>query len=470
MTTQKIRTHAKIALLSLPIFFILASTTLAFQRMGLVGGQSIELSAGGLGELSARCLDEHDAPPLISNSFTKVFNASAPDSVTVEIGNHIMPLQQAINGGLVRISGFKPVSEGGGLYSARIDAVRIENRSGKPITVHVNEGAVLGGSGQSALTYDPKGLLEGQSQQYVWSHQSEVARDQAQLAREQAGNIRQGQENLIALGYLKGRADGSAGPQTQTAIREFQAAHGIGEAGIGTATAARLAAVKKDFEGIKVTNSEPNSGVLRLKLLNDGKPEKPIYTLLGPKGEFYAGDEVSGIVNAISTAIKQRNATSVYVESEGISTDRMNAFKDSLLISIDTNKLQSSLRILPEQKSNSVVEVLFKRGTTIEEITAPEPSVSRPSFFESTIKLRTAALRVYAKTKELVKAFTDIFRSNVSKSPNMSPAAAVDKARKRIKATMPDVKDEDIEVEIVTEVGAIQIWMLQRSRQDELNQ
>lgn len=44
--------------------------------------------------------------------------------------------------------------------------------------------------------------------------------------------VRQAQKQLIALGLLKGKADGVAGPKTQAAVKAFQAQRGLGETGV----------------------------------------------------------------------------------------------------------------------------------------------------------------------------------------------------------------------------------------------
>lgn len=63
-----------------------------------------------------------------------------------------------------------------------------------------------------------------------------------ELGRKSKGNItRLAQERLNALGYNCGAVDGANGPKTQTAVKRFQAAHGLVQDGIiGTNTWRKL--------------------------------------------------------------------------------------------------------------------------------------------------------------------------------------------------------------------------------------
>lgn len=78
---------------------------------------------------------------------------------------------------------------------------------------------------------------------------------QAQAAAMKQGSsgteVRYLQQNLIGLGYLTGTADGSYGPRTVKAVRQFQADFGLsvdGKAGNATQTAVRNAIVRLQVE------------------------------------------------------------------------------------------------------------------------------------------------------------------------------------------------------------------------------
>src|SRR4051794_41012350 len=113
------------------VFLSFAPSALAVQRMGLLPGGSASIAAGGTGTLPTVCLDEHDDPPTTSSRYVNVLNGSTPNSVTVEVDGQRIPLQKALNDGLVSISG---VSSPLGT-EAEIDQIRVDNLTGKPISV-----------------------------------------------------------------------------------------------------------------------------------------------------------------------------------------------------------------------------------------------------------------------------------------------------------------------------------------------
>jgi len=162
----------KSLLLTAVCLLIYPACGIAVQRMGLLSGGSAHISAGGRGTLPTVCLDEHDDPPTTSSRYVNVMNGSSPHSVTVEIDGQKIPLQKALDEGLLSISG---VSSPFGT-EAYIDEVRINNLSGKPISVRVNEPAVLGATEHRSFDYDVTKLLKANADQdEVWRKQPQLS-------------------------------------------------------------------------------------------------------------------------------------------------------------------------------------------------------------------------------------------------------------------------------------------------------
>ena len=165
---------------------LLATTAVAVQRMGLIGGSSATIGPHGKGSLSARCVDESESAPSTATRYTQVLNARSPEAVVVEIGGRKVPLPQALREGIVRISGMTEPPPPGMWVYANIDEVRIENLTAKEIRVKVTESVVLGTNEHKATDGPVLELLDKKpTQQELWDKQEELAKREtrAELAK-----------------------------------------------------------------------------------------------------------------------------------------------------------------------------------------------------------------------------------------------------------------------------------------------
>lgn len=157
---------------------VLASGLLAQQRMGLISGSSVSISAGGSGELPSRCMDEHAGPPTIDTRYTKILHGQSED-VIIELDGKQISLDKAVDDGLVSISG---VTDPRLSRRARIDNLRINNLTDKSIRISVKQGVVLGTSKHRPFDYDASQLLDRSiGQKNLWQRQ--VLAEQALQSR-----------------------------------------------------------------------------------------------------------------------------------------------------------------------------------------------------------------------------------------------------------------------------------------------
>lgn len=69
---------------------------------------------------------------------------------------------------------------------------------------------------------------------YAANSYSSISGCDIQRRGSRGGNVRQIQQALINLGYLSGPVDGSYGPNTESAVRNFQYRNGISQSGVAT--------------------------------------------------------------------------------------------------------------------------------------------------------------------------------------------------------------------------------------------
>jgi len=373
---------------------------LAYQRMGLIAGQVCSMGPGGSGQISSRCLDEHDDPPFRDDEYAQVMlSPSTPDAVMVQIDGKELPLQQALDLKLVRLSG---VTQGGN--HGRIDALHLQNLTNKAVTVRIKHNAIVGAAGESRpIPVNLEAFLgtfgPGKDQRGTW-------RDISKLQTTSSDSARSGADQ-----------------------------------------ASRDAAM----------NAAQGDG--RFYIIEQGRNGQ-LYTLKNTynESEILSANEMLPIVARIKTDMSRYNTTSVYIDANKISRNRLEPLAFNLRQYFDLDGSGNSLRLMQQGWfSGAARSAYFRPGFTITkvgEIQAPKEPSGAYSLY---IKLKTGTLRAFSRTSEFLRSFRDFFRRNAVEEPNLSPADAVEKAIKDARKSMPGMSDEQIRIEFSKAFGKIHV-------------
>ncbi len=417
---------------------LLANESFAFQRMGIQSGASVSVPPKRSGELSAFCLDENADPPTRGDSFSRVLNTSSPNDIVVQVGNRTLPLQDALDKGMVRIKGVSNADE----VFARIDAVEIENLTKENIVVRANQTAVLGGKSNESFDYNVRSLLERHSSQDdVWRAQ---AAHEAQL--EQQAAARSMQEGLKELGYYRGTIDGVDGPATRNAAKSFSEAHGLrGTKGRAASEAEIQIALQKSLVDVRERKSTADSGMLIVTVEDTSiQPSKEFYRIRTPHGDIVE-DKSKELSGRISEYLSTHSAETVYLDVSSLPPHRIDALKTSLRLSG-----QAHLRIMENARlAKQTVRLLSSVDSKLLEVSNVTKSITG---FEGRATLRnrvgTYALRVISKSKEAIEAFFVRLRQFLGSGEHqINLGVAVHRTRLEIKQRF-GLTDEELQVEI----------------------
>ncbi len=440
----------------------------SFQRMALFAGDGLELAPRGSGELSARCVDEHADPPTRGSDFTTLYNAP-PNAVTVYARGQAIPLQRALDDGMVSITGTSPAN----CFQCLIDAVRVNNLTDGPIEIRVSRAAVLGGAGHGALKYDPNTLLGGtQSQDEIWARQARIE------------EVMQDQESLAALRYYDGPIDGSVGPKFTAAVRSFQREAGLvadGKYGPKTAEGVRKAMAR----------------TARLEQANEGAADHLLVTLEArfsgtAPGEYvlydgqgklvYRGRDMTALMKTLDE--QSSGDRTVYIDLENFPEQRAEALATSVRNHSQAAYAKSRLRPLNRDSALAVNEatrtqdLFFKKEVRLQDSKieiSPEPVSDGPraGLYQVEAKfrigIREAALRAYARSKSILQDFVERLSScfRADRLTNESLASIVNRIRRDLK-TQYELRDDDLILEFITEFGGFFLVEIENSTSAKL--
>lgn len=469
-------TQLFLVLTLLVLFLDFVTSAYAAQRMGLLPGRSVQIPPNGKGELPARCLDEEAPPPITSTRYTRVHNAP-PDAVIVKIDGQSIPLQQALDQGLVSISGVTAPT--GYVTQARIDAVRIINNTSKPIEVQVHSGAVLGESGHRPFDYDVTSLLaRNASQRSIWGQQIEriesIRREEFQRRKEE--NI-QNQTALSALGYYDGPIDGEFGAAAREGARSFQRDYGLVTDGIiGEKTRVALKDAQTQQERLqRINKDEP--GFLTLTMEYQQRPS--VYALYGTSGKLlYRGKRVPDLMEVITRELKGNTSQTVYLDMENFTPDKKDGFETSLRLYHQKQGAKIDVKTLERYNGKTnVQDQFFETSRRLEIKSVSEPILVETGKFKGYYRgaaqilqgTRSSIIRVYSRSKELVQKFFSRLQSLISgdqtfwrrlqaffsgeEPKEVSPAILINKVRNELKQSGEWTDDDQVEFE--DELGQI---------------
>lgn len=419
----------------------------AYQRMGVRAGSSVSIPPNKSGELEAFCLDEHAPPPTQGDRFTRVMNASSPKALVVDVGSRQIPLQEAIDKGMVRISG---VDEGTGVF-ARIDAVSIKNLTKQPIVVRVTESAVLGGEGHESFGYNVRSLLDRHGDQgSIWSAQESIATREA--AREAT---RSSQEKLSQLGLYRGKVDGEVNPATRRALDDFKLAHGLGGQKRKAPSEEEIeVSLTKSIEETEQRRSLAEKGVVMITVENT-VGTRPLYLIRTPDGEIvYKGDKSAELAGRVNTYMDTRSAETVYLDLSRLPPHRIDGLKSSLKLSGAAH-----LRVLESARTSAnTVQILRARDAKLTDIS---PISESPNGFAGQATLRSGSdrfiVRVISKSREAIQGFLTRLKELLGlPSDRHTVATAINKARVEMKRKFR-LSDEEFDVQIGKEFEELEI-------------
>jgi hypothetical protein len=160
------------------VFTAFPASAYAFQRMGVLSGQSVTLTFDGShAKVQARCMDKEDEPPEVDDRFTQVLNGGV-DAVRVTnlYTRSSVSLAEALSQGLLEITGeLDPTSpevqlevlKHGGVGPTFYDGVVIKNKSRSALRIDFTGPVVLGGPSHSAFPF-PAEQLVNKDQHATW--------------------------------------------------------------------------------------------------------------------------------------------------------------------------------------------------------------------------------------------------------------------------------------------------------------
>jgi len=427
-------------------------------------------------EVEAFCLDRNK---VIDNTYNynHVLSSSA---ATATVGGRTLPLQKAINDGLVRIeSTVENPRFGSGI------GIRFVNLSRKPLTIHIPDSLPLG---ENPGVYTNRAALEivktdqtissTEIQERLWETDIDRVRWESLGYKtlqefQQANNLplnglsaatktklEEAESKLIARFEAVGINERRFHSRVQSVsdnISSFQEQIGVEETGVYSpdvrsqferyekvdfpqiTKAADYTSAADNYLFLKVTASPGNSS---------------LYTVYSPDGKLYEGNSVSEIEAKISEEALIFAKT--YVELDFPSKNQADAFKTSF----DISRIKSETALI--EGAPALKDVFFSNKRTFEIGAVSEP-ILEGSDYVSTIGLNSTAaaevnkswkLKAASSIKQTVTKFTDAVRSLIGRKEKQSLADIVERARWIEKDRTDPL---DVKVSLIDEFGGIRV-------------
>ena len=489
-----------------------APVSAQFQRMGLAPG-FVSLAPHGSSSVRTYCLDYTREAPHRGISYTNLL--SNPEQITVTVDGRRMNGQQAIDSKIVAWEGTTPrvadiierlndplvlarlpeaerqragamvaiwrqltptdrrhlETELEPLIGSHGDYTRLHlvNLTDKKVDISIGGKVVLGTEPESlsGLKVASIGQIDDDSGQ----------RDQQSKAW-LASNM-ESQQLLKNLGFYAGSIDGIAGPHMKDAIRKFQENNGLQITGVLDAgTNERLRGVAAD-RALAVINGQ-TPGTLVATIANSPSDIDARYKVYTGSGRpIYAGNSPGKLADALNAELQRPGVDTVYLDLEGFGLDKAEALASSLRIrnpDVAVRSVTTSEDGLPAR------DLLFSRGVKlesrdprVEEIKAGERKGWFASKLDFSVRVRSAvkrvSLRILAKSKELVGEFASALLGRDRTGgfdENATLGEWVRAARHDLKAKHPELKDEDLRVEMKDQFGETLIVELRLMTTDAL--
>jgi hypothetical protein len=469
-----------------------------FQRMGIAPG-FLSLAPRSSTSVRTFCLDFTREAPRSGVSYTSVL--SNPEQMTVTVDGVRMNGQQAIDSKIIAWQGITPtfgdvirslddpavlsrLSAGDRQQATRMRALwqqlnpserreveasfqgllgdagdhtklNLVNLTDRKVDISIGSKAVLGTEPESLAGLKVGGVSEADNDLSQQQSQSEIWR---------ASN-RESQELLQTQGFYAGQADGLVGPQTKESIRKFQTAYGLPVTGVldaKTNEKLRSAATGKNLD--RINGSSP--GTLVVAITNSpGDAAGRYKAYAGSAQTLYAGNDPAQLSAALNTELQRPGVDTLYLDLEGFSSDKAEALASSLRL---RNPAMAVRSLTTSEDGLPARDLLFSKGVKVEtpaihvdEITAGE----RKGWFAATIDfsvrvgaaVKRVSLRIVASTRELATEFANALFSRATAlrfDENAAIAEMVRGARLELRSKHPELKDEDIRVEMKDQFGA----------------
>ena len=457
------------------------ATSAQHQRLGISPTTMTLNSRKPSAEVEAFCLDRHK---VIDGTYdyNHVLSPSA-STATVTVGQRTMPLQRAINEGLIRIKS----TVGSNGFGSGI-GVKFISQTQQPVTIQIRNSLALG---ENAGTYTNTSVLETlrtakanlevdskDLQHQLWEADIHRVRweslgygsvEEFQRANNLPVNglsaltktkLEEAESKLIArfeaVGMTNTRS-ASRIPSVSDNIASFQKAVGLEETAVYSPDVrAQFEKYEKvDFPVIREISDydSPADNYVFLRVKASAE-DSSFYTVYAPGEKVYEGNDVAVIDEAVSGLASVYGKA--YVELDFPSLNQTEAFKASLKIS----RIKSNVALVEGTRATKNVYFSNKRTFAIDNIS--EPQLIGDDFV-STISGKTAdtaavntswKVNAASRIKETVTKFTDAFKNIIGRKQKQSLADIVEKARR---IELDRTETLDVKVSFIDEFGEIRV-------------
>lgn len=451
------------------------------QRLGIAPHNISLNSKQPTSEVEAFCLDRNK---VIDGTYdyNNVLSSSASTAI-VTVGQRRLPLQKAINEGLIRVeSTLSRAKFGSGI------GVRFVSLTRLPVTIQIRDSLAVG---ENPGSYSNKSALEilrtakanlvvdsKEIQQQVWEADSDRARleslDYKSVAEFQQANglplngldavtkakLQESESQLIARFEAVGLANRRFQAREKSVsdnISLFQTKMGIKETSVYSPDVrAQFERYEKvDFPVIKELSeygsNQYNYLFLRVKASAD---DSSLYTIYSPDRKLYEGNSVAEIDARISRLASTYGKA--YVDLDFQSKNQIEAFKASL----DISRIKSNVALVEGTPATKNVFFSNKRTFDIDNISQPNLEGDE---YVSTIGLKSTdatevnknwKVKAASKVKETVIKFTDAFKNLIGRKQKQSLADILERARR---VEEDRTQTLDVRVSFIDEFGEIRV-------------
>lgn len=448
-----IRFHAQCAVLLLCLNPHVA--TAQFQRMGIPQG-AFELAANGAGVVQAFCMDFSRATPERADRFSHVLTST--NSARVQVGERTLSLQEAIDRGLISVTGADSYS--------RINFV---NHTNERVVVSFSENAVLSGR--------PEGTADIKDRITTLRRTSSEA-EQLQLQRRLVWGgeyVKARQRTLAELGYYRGGIDGEVGPATRRAVRDYRRDAGFLPFDDVWSDDLPNPVLRRNFTVQnarlrQARDASEHSLLVSVRQSNDGAPT---YVLEGGFDVPLRSRSIAELAERTSDVLRgvgsQRGIPvgALYFETAGFTADQRAAFLSTFRSQMRHRNPSLSVRPIGSSSGGrGTHDYVFTRGAEIvHEAPAPVVQVQQGRYrgwFRSHVRFtmggESKVMTVFARTREVLQAFLDQVKNLLVRNSALPPerrmnlADIVSRAMGHVKSVYP-VSDADIGLVVGREIG-----------------
>lgn len=280
-------------------------------------------------------------------------------------------------------------------------------------------------------------------------------------------SVRKEQQQLQALGYYDGPIDGITGPKTVAAIGRFTKDYGLSDTEWHSKKGQKIRqAAIGDSKKLRSLNAT-SDGAFQVFLLQLASANDSLYIVHRPDGRVLArGSDLSEMVERVNGESGSKDAppSTIYFAVKGGTEDQFNALASTLRILQKTNPYSRRIQALFSAQNLALdPKVFFAKGVTLNRepiITqdGSEYSLRTSVRYPVTVGAKVAAIRVVAKSREILEALIDILHQLFA-SPNpadLSVAAIVAHCRSEL-IKKYDLTEEQLQFQIESEIGDIHV-------------